>query len=53
MRLKNDVFDHQIAFSDEKERVLRDSRSVGSLTEKLNFDPKSQPLTKIVKNATE
>ena len=46
MRLKNDVFEQQTAFSDEKKRVLRDSWSAESLTEKSNFDPKSQSLTK-------
>ena len=52
MRLKNDCFDEQIAFSNEKEKILHDLGSVESLTEKVNFDPKSQSLTRIVKMLT-
>ena len=53
LRLKNDVFDDQTAFSDEKEEILHDSWSGGSFTKKVNFDLKSQTLIKIVKDATE
>ena len=53
LRLKNDVFNDQTAFSDEKEKFLNDSWLGKSLTKKVNFDPKSQTLIKSVKNMFE